>query len=310
MIPVLRALRVAVLGAALAAAAPPGAARAQHPGIAPQRSLAARLALADAVVIATVESEAPGRLTCGSVRTLAGSVPERLELKRSATAPPPLAVGDRAVLLLRGARPPYVLVDQPEETIRLADPGSEERWAAAVSGWLAVRGEPAAWPALYSRWIDEGPDTLRELAVNGLTDPKAPFQPIPPATGAAFGDRAWDVARPLPARRAYALLAAFSVEGSERLVASFRAAPDDSDPTIASAALQAAQRDPVNASAVVARALDHSDAEVRKAALQVAQNLRDRAAPELRARIERVSREDSESWLRAEAERTLAALVP
>ena len=310
MPPVLRALRIAVLGAALAVAAPPGAARAQHPGVAQQRSLAARLALADAVVIATVESEAPGRLVCGSVRTLSGTVPERLELKRSATAPPPLAVGDRAILLLRGARPPYVLVDEPEETIRLADPGSEERWAAAVSGWLAVRGEPAAWPTVYSRWIDEGPDTLRDLAVNGLMDPKAPFQPIPAAIGAGFGDRAWDPARPLPARRAYALLAAFSPEGSDRLVSGFRTAPDDCDPAIASAALRAAQRDLGAASPVVAHGLDHSDAEVRRAALQAAQNLRDRAAPELRARIERVSREDSESWLRAEAERTLAALVP
>ena len=310
MVPVLRMLRIAVLGAALAVVAPPGAARGQHPGVARQRSLAARLALADAVVIATIESEAPGRLACGSVRTLSGTVPERLEVKRSASAPPPLAVGDRAILLLRGARPPYVLVDEPEETIRLADPGSEDRWAAAVSGWLAVRSEPAAWPALYSRWIDEGPDTLRELAVNGLTDLKAPFQPIPPATGAAFGDRAWDLARPLAARRSYALLAVSSAEGSARLVAGFGAAPDDSDPVVADAALRAVQRDPATASPVVAHALDHSDAEVRRAALQAAQNLRDRAAPELRARIERVSREDSESWLRAEAERTLAGLVP
>ena len=310
MIQPLRALRIAVLGAALAIAAPPGAAIAQHPGVAQQRSLAARLALADAVVIATVESEAPGRLACGSVRTLSGTVPERLEVKRSATTPPPLAVGDRAVLLLRGARPPYVLVDDPEETIRLADPSSEERWAAAVSGWLAVRSEPAAWPALYARWIDDGPDTLRELAVSGLADPRAPFAPIPAATGAAFGDRAWDLARSLPARRAYALAATMSVDGSARLVAGFRATPDDSDPAVASAALRAVLLDPATASPVVAHALDHTDAEVRRAALQAAQSLRDRAGPELRERIARVSREDSESWLRAEAERTLAALVP
>jgi hypothetical protein len=306
----LRALCTAFLGAALALAAPPGPVRAQHPGVAHPRSLAERLELADVVVIATVEREAPGRLTCGAVRALAGDVPETFELKRSASAPPPLAVGDRALLLLRGARPPYVLVDRPEETIRLADGGSEDRWAAAVSAWLAVRGRPAEWPALYARWIDEGPDTLRELAVNGLTDPKAPFQPIAPAIAASFGDRAWDAARPLPARRAFALLAAFSPEGSARLVSGFRAAPADCDPAVASAALRAAQRDAAAASPIVARALDHSDAEVRRAALQAAQNLRERAAPELRARIERLSHEDAESWLRAEAERTLAALVP
>jgi hypothetical protein len=302
---VLLAAALAFLGAALAPAA-----FAQHPGVPQARSLAARVALADAVAIATVTAAEPGRLTCGDVRVLAGTLPERFEVKRGATAPPPLGVGDRAIFLLRGARPPYVLVDQPKETIRLADAAAEARWAAAVGDWLAVRSRPAAWIPLYERWIDEGPDTLRELAVNGLTDKAAPFQPIPDATSAAFADRAWDAARSPAARRVYALLASFSGPGGERLADGLLTAPLDCDAGVAAAALQAAPRRPAAASAIVARGLDHSDAEVRRAALSIAQVLRDRADPGLRARIERVSREDAESWLRAEAERTLTALAP
>ena len=219
-----RALRRLLICVALAAGfAAPG--NAQHPGVPHDRSLAARLALADAIAIATVLREEPGRLDCGEVRVLEGSLPESFAVKRAPSAPPPLGVGDRAIFLLRGARPPYVLVDQPKETIRLADAAAEERWADAISGWLAVRDRPAAWPALYAGWIDDGPDTLRELAVNGLSDPAAPFQPIPEATAAAYGDLAWDAARPISARRAYALLASLTQPGSDRLVEGFRAAP-------------------------------------------------------------------------------------
>jgi len=46
---------------------------------------------------------------------------------------------------------------------------------------------------------------------------------------------------------------------------------------------------------------------VRRSAVQAAQLLGGRASPELRARIERLAREDDESWLRAEAQKTLGA---
>jgi hypothetical protein len=302
-----RLLRAA--SAACAAAAIASAGQAQHPGIARDRSLAARLALSDAVVIATVTKQEDGRLECGEVRVLAGQVAERFTVKRAPSAPPPLGVGDRAVFLLRGARPPYVLVDQAKETIRLADASAEERWAGAISDWLAVRAAPRAWLPLYERWIDEGPDTLRELAVNGITDPAAPLQPLSDEALAGFGARAWDDGRAPAARRAYALLASLSDGGSRRLASGLLDAPLDCDADVAAAALRAAPRHTETASAVVARALDHSDAEVRRAALQTAQILRGRADAPLRARIARVASEDAESWLRAEAERTLASLA-
>jgi hypothetical protein len=304
----LRALRYSLLAAVLRLLAP--VARAQHPGIAAERSLAARLALADAVAIATVTGETPGRLAFGEVRALEGALPDRFEVKRAPSAAPPLGVGDRAVLLLRGARPPYVLVDEPDETIRLADAAAEARWAEAIGGWLAVRGEPGRWLALYEGWIDTGPDTLRQLAVNGIVDRKAPIGPLPEAAGRRFGDLAWDTARPPAARRAYALLASLSEVGAARLAEGLQGAPPDCDAGVAVAAVQSAGRRPALASAVLARGLDHSDAEVRRASLLAAQGLRERADAELRERVARVAREDAESWLRADAERTLATFAP
>jgi len=300
-------LRVLGLALALASGLAP-AARAQHPVAPTTRPLPERAALADAVVVATVEEVELGRLRIANARALAGSVPERFEVKRSPGAPPPLAAGDRAILLLRGARAPYVLVDKPEETIRLGDAASEERWTAAVSAWLAVRDRPRAWVPIYLDWIDGGPDTLRELAVQGLTDPSALFQPIAPEVYAGLARAAWDVERSLPARRTAALLARFGTGGAGPLAAGLLDAPLDCDPTVAVAALHAAASQPgVDPTAVLIRGLDHADAEVRRSAVQAAQLLGGRASPELRARIERLAREDDESWLRAEAQKTLGA---
>ncbi|HEX2486382.1 MAG TPA: hypothetical protein VHQ66_13825 [Myxococcota bacterium] len=290
---------------ALAELALRGPALAVHP-IAPRmRSAHARLGAADLVVVATVESVSEGRIALADARALRGHAPDRFLVKRSPVAPPPLAAGDRALLLLRGARPPYVLVDRPDEVIRLADAAAEARWVAAFEGWLAARARPAAWPALYAAWIDSGPDTLRDLAAASLADPAAPFQPLPPAFGASFGDAAWDVARPLAARRA-AAAAALRTGGVERLVERFASAPGEPDPAISVAAVAAAGllRGPAR-DAALARALAHADAEVRRAALRILEGTG--APPEgLRDAVARVARDDPESWLRAQAEQVLA----
>ena len=84
------------------------------------------------------------------------------------TVPPPLATGDRALLLLRGARPPYVLVDEPSEVIRLSDDAMAARWSAATRAALAARGDPAALEAVYAEWVANGPSSLRDLGSAGL----------------------------------------------------------------------------------------------------------------------------------------------
>ena len=145
--------------------------------------------------------------------------------------------------------------------------------------------------------------------MRGLTDPKAPFQPLAPDVYAGLGNAAWDPQRSLSARRTYAILARFGPAGAERLAEGMRSAPPDCDAAIAEVALSAATiPSVVDPGPILIRGLDHTDAEVRRSALQAAQSLRGRASAELKARIERVAREDGEAWLRADAERALALL--
>jgi hypothetical protein len=301
----LRTARAALALACALAASPPAAA--QHPVGPRTRSFHERLGKADAVAVATVKSVQPDRLRLDGVRSLYGDVPDPFLVKRGPGAPPPLAAGDRALLLLRGARPPYVLVDAPDETIRLADPASEERWSAAVSAWLAVRERPEKWVPLYLSWIDAGPDTLRDLAVHSLGDPSAPFQPLAPEVFSGLGAAAWDPARSLAARRAAAQLAFLGAGGAEALASGFLAAKDP-DPVLAQAAVRVAPRlGPARGSALVLRGLAPGDAEVRRIALRTARGLGG-MEPELRDAIARLAQDpDAEPWLRADAAEALAA---
>jgi hypothetical protein len=305
-----RRLRAGRAGLALAcglAASIPAAA--QHPVGPRARAFHERLGKADAVAVATVKSVQPDRLRMDDARSLYGGVASAFQVKRAPGAPPPLAAGDRVLLLLRGARPPYVLVDAPDETIRLADAASEERWSGAVTAWLAVRERPEAWIPLYLAWIDAGPDTLRDLAVQSLGDPAAPFQPVRPEVFAGLGAAAWDPARSLAARRAAAQLAFLGVEGAEALASGFLSAQQP-DPVLAQAALRVAPRlGPARGSALLLRGLAPGDAEVRRTALRTARGLGAGAEPALRDAIAHLAQDpDAESWLRADAVAALAAL--
>ena len=91
-------------------------------------------------------------------------------MKRSPISPPPLATGDRALLLLRGDRPPYVFADRPSEVIRLSDAAMTARWQEAVREVIARRSEPAALVPVYLDWVDRGPETLREIGRSSLLD--------------------------------------------------------------------------------------------------------------------------------------------
>ncbi len=129
-----------------------------------------RLAELDVAAVVRVERVDEGRIEVVREDVLAGAPPERFEVKRSPLAPPPLATGDRALLLLRGARPPYVFADQPSEVIRLSDDAMAARWSAAVGSVIAHRREPAALVPIYLDWVDAGPETLREIGRSSLLD--------------------------------------------------------------------------------------------------------------------------------------------
>jgi hypothetical protein len=161
-------------GLLLACAAAAGAQPILHPVPFGPRPLHVRLAGAELVAVVQVERVAEGRIALRLEDALAGAPPEAFEVKRSPLRPPPLATGDRALLLLRGARPPYVLADKPAEVIRLSDDAMAARWSAAVRAVLAAQGDPAALVAVYEEWVANGPASLRDLGSAGLLALRAP----------------------------------------------------------------------------------------------------------------------------------------
>jgi hypothetical protein len=166
-------LRFVLLGLALLL---PGEARAQFPGhpMAPAlRPFHERVAQVEVAVVVLVEQVHEGRISVRCESVLLGAPPERFEVKRSPISPPPLATGDRALLLLRGDRPPYVFADQPSEVIRLSDAAMAARWQQAVRAVIAHRAEPTALVPVYLDWIDRGPETLREIGKSSLLDVSA-----------------------------------------------------------------------------------------------------------------------------------------
>jgi hypothetical protein len=148
-----------------------GAAAAQpigHPFPPAPRAFHVRLAAAAVVAVVRVERVAEGRIALRLEQALFGSPPGSFEVKRSPQRPPPLATGDRALLLLRGDRPPYVLADEPSEVIRLADDAMAARWSGAASQALAAQTDPEALAAVYADWVEHGPASLRDLGAAGL----------------------------------------------------------------------------------------------------------------------------------------------
>lgn len=150
-----------------------GAASAQmigHPLPPGLRPFHERVANVDVAAVVRVERVDEGRLAVVREAVLAGAPPERFEVKRSPLAPPPLATGDRALLLLRGALPPYVFADSPAEVIRLEGDAMTARWSEAVRDGIAHRAEPARLVAIYRDWVAGGPETLREIGIASLRD--------------------------------------------------------------------------------------------------------------------------------------------
>ncbi len=279
-----------------------------HPLPPQPRPLHERLALADVVVVARVESVSAGRIAVEAESVLLGEPPASFEVKRSPSSPHPLEAGDRALLALRGARPPYVMVDEPRETIRLADETSTERWRNAVSQVLAQRDSPEGLVALYVGWIDDGPSTLRDLALRALSDGDAAFQPLPEAVLEGRARAATDPARDTDARRKSALLAVRSPAATAWLLES-ALRDGEADPGVALTALRGGMvhRSP-GITAALRRAFLHGSSELRLGALRVAGSAPRDIAPELADEVELLLLREADDRVRAEGERIAAAL--
>jgi hypothetical protein len=295
----------------LVAALAPGPAPAQlHPLPPRDAPLLARVERSDAIVLARVASHSAGRLTLARLRGLSGATAESFEVKRSPLRPPPYRPGDVAVFFLRGARPPYLLADEPREMLRPADAAEAERLAGAVAALLAARESPERLLALHVDWLASPDEPLRRLAVNALLDPDAPWAPLPPGFSEARAREAADPRRSPAERRACAELALADDAGLAALVARLPGAEGEADPELALLALQAAaRRSPPGAQAALARSLRHERPEIRDAAVRAAGSLVETFEPELRAALEALAAGEPDAALRRRAQDLLRAAV-
>ncbi|MGH0036260.1 MAG: hypothetical protein ACQGVK_14635 [Myxococcota bacterium] len=265
------------------------------------------LRMADARVAALVEIRGveTGRLRAARIVGLRGEIEDEFEIKRSPSRPPPVVAGDWVLALLDGERSPYLLLDESTE---LAVVGEAERsvWLAELPAYAALlENGSATGPAgaglraRYEHWLDDGPESLRGLALRGLLDPRAPFAPLDPAFAARRVRTALDPDRELAARTSSALAATLAQGGATRLLEAMDAqAPVTSE--IVLVALQGGLRvgSPETGPAL-ARLLDHSDPGVRARALELAPSVDRRRR--LAARIEALAAEDPDAEVRRTA---------
>jgi len=280
-----------------------------HPLPRQVRPLHERLALADAVAVATIGEVQTGRIELVDVSSVRGDVPPHAQLKRSPSKPLGVSTGDRLLLLLRGARSPYLSVDAPRETVVLTDPADEARWSEAIRTLDASREQPEVWADVYSSWLDSDSGTLRDLALASLSDVGAPYQPLPGSLFAARGTAAWDPGRSLEVRRTSARLAALRAEGAAVLASELSRCDPGMDTEIVTYSVISAVRYRVpDRDPALLCALSQPDAEIRAAALRTVGRTGDTLGEAVTARITELSTRDDDDSVRTEAERALARL--
>ena len=285
-----------------------GASAQGHPVFLGQsRPLQERVALADAIAVVDVVALQPGRLEAESRETLLGTLPRHITVKRTRSTPPPLVAGDRTLLLLRGARAPFVLVDRPGETIRLTSEEATVRWRDAVAGVIAARGDPKQLAALMLDWIDRGPPSLRDTGFASLQPLLAASPALRRRVALDRAEAAGDPARGPEVRATSALLAVSSPEGADRLVAVL-AGDAPLEQTALSLALRAgALKGHRELGRLFQRALASDRAELRR--LAVAQPaVVARLGETVLKQVERLAEEDPDPDVRRAATETVGRL--
>ena len=292
MRPIRPALLVTI---ALLYLAPP--ARAQHPLPSAGRPLHVRIAAADVVAVATIGRIDEGRIEVRDATILRGTAPKTFEIKRSPGRPPPFVTGGPAVLLLRGARPPYVLVDEPREVILPSDAVAARRWTDALHALFDAGADPDALLHTYLLWLDGDDETLREAAAAALSDARAPFLPLGAADAVDRARAATDPRRGAANRRVSALLAATHPAGADALLSAIPGAAED--PRVVATALRATTNAPRELrEAAMLRALGHEDREIRRAALLSAPLV---WTPAVSAKVREIAASDPDPGVRTDA---------
>jgi hypothetical protein len=286
---------------ALACLAGP-AARAQHPLPPKQRPLHERIAAADVVAVATIGPIHEGRIEVRDATVLRGDAPASFEIKRSPAAPPPFVTGVPAVLLLRGARPPYVLVDEPREVVIPSDAAAAKRWTDALRSLFAAGSDPQKLVHTYLIWLDGDDDALRDAAGAALSVSNVPYLPLDREDALDRARAALDPGRVPSARRVSAGLAASQSDGAAALVAGI---PGESpDPQVVAVALRGTPSVGREArEAALLRSLAHREAGVRRAALLAAPDLWNEAVA---AKVKQLAAEDPDVDVKEDAQDAVA----
>jgi hypothetical protein len=293
-----------LLAALLALALPSGAARAQHGMAAGPRPLHLRLAAADVVALATVEAVGEARVSLRDATVLHGEAPPAFELKRAPSKQIPYAVGVTLLLPLRGARSPYVLVDDARELVVIRDDASAAAFRAAIPALLAAGDDPALLLATYLDWLDRGEEELREAAAAALLDPRAALLPVPAERALERAAAALDPGLPVPARRVSARLATSRAEGASALLGPALRDPA-ADPQVVETALRgAALWDAPGLDDALLAGLAHGSPAVRRATVKLVETTGSAAAL---ARLPALAGEDPDLGVRREAEKVLSA---
>lgn len=277
------------------------AASAQHGLPKPPRPLHVRLAEADIVALGKIERVEMGRIDVTNAVALRGEPGDRFRLKRSPSQPPGLAPGERVLLLLRGARTPYLLVDEPREILKPASEEEAALWQAALGELLGAEGE-AAQRDVYLDWVDGPDDELRQAATRALADRRASTLPIPPEMARERARIALDPGRPLAVRRASAGIACQDPAGTRILLAGLGTPGLDPAVVQLTLALGASQGLEGLQPALVA-ALRSPDPEIVAAAIPTAAFAA--SGPEVRAELARIAEQGESEELRAAAGRAL-----
>lgn len=212
-----------------------------------------RLAAASIVAIATVTEVGMGRIAFESAQSVIGSVASSFEMKRAPSDPPPWVAGDRALLLMDGARSPYRWVDKPVEAVTLPDAAAERRFTAAIHALAAVRTDARARRDLYARWSDGPDEDLAALGQRGLMDVAGMLGVLDEPFALDRVRVASDPEQRLPVRRRAARIAARNPAGIAALLAYVERSLPDTDPRIAEVALGSGllARDPTVAPCLV-----------------------------------------------------------
>jgi hypothetical protein len=240
-------------------------ARAQHPLPQGPRPLHLRIAESDVVAVGTIGPITDGRVEVRDATVLRGAAPATFAIKRSPAKSPPFVTGVPAVLLLRGARSPYVLVDEPREVVLLRDDADAKRWTNALQALFAASADPSQLLQLYLAWLDGDDENLREAAGSALTDFRAPFLPLGRDEALARAAAAVDPHRPATTRRVSAQLAISNADGAVALASGVPGKA--ADPQVVAAALRVSSVPNELRTAALMRSLANEERDVRRAAL-------------------------------------------